>query len=248
MPDETVTTTESSPVEAENVTSASPAEGGSEETSSAETETTERSPHVPRERFDQVLQRAKEAEEGLQTLTGRLQKLEESVAKPTTSTTAKSGLPEPPAGLSEREMVEWYVRTGAEQLITEKLGMPLDQVANTLKSSRTTQQQVADQQWSTLCSQHGLNPKDANLQALVQGLVQGSSKLSIEKAMAEAKKVFSTKPSNVDAASVEDRGVSGVMTAGKKVSWTAKEAAEMAKRGEASRQPSTVEILTRKRA
>jgi len=224
-------------------------ENGNGEATPAEAQTTEHM--IPKSRLDEVIGQRNTEREANAELTRRLEALEAKAEAPVTPKTPE-GLPAPPAGLSEREAVEWYVRHDAERLLTEKLGFGLDELKRRLDTTASTSQELAATKWQKACEGSGLDPADTVVQAAVLGLVK-SHGMSFDKAMQAAAEKFgkpAAAPAAVTAeptATVADGGVSGVVTTAKRIPTTLQEVAEMSRKGEHAPRLSTLEILAQKR-
>jgi hypothetical protein len=207
---------------------------------------------IPKSRLDEVIgQRNAEREEKAE-LKRRLDDLEQRIQAPAKPHQETASLPAPPAGLSEREAVEWYVRHDAERFIEEKLGFGLDVLKQRLDATATISQESAEMKWQKACSGVGLDPKDTVIQAAVLGLVK-SHGMPFEQAMKVTAEKFGKPAAPVQpapaepTATVTDGGVSGVVTAAKRLPSTLQEVAEMARKGERAPHLSTLDILAQKR-
>jgi hypothetical protein len=140
---------------------------------------------------------------------------------------------EPPAGLSEREIIKWYVEKDADAMLERKLGMSLETAATLLGTAKETAQDYTERRWEGLCKPHGLDPMNEDLQYYFMSATQ-AGKMKPEDALKRAAEIFATKGNGKtkETASVETGGVTGVMTGSKVTAKNAKDATELARKGQ----------------
>jgi len=219
------------------------------EQTSAETENTEaqstEEPRIPKSRLDEVIGQRKERDEKIEQLEAQL--AEKLVEKQETAPTSTKG-DEPPAGLSEREIIKWYVEKDADALIQRKLGMSLETAATLLGTAKETAQDYTERRWEGLCKPHGLDPQNEDLQYYFMSATQ-NGKMNPEDALKRAAKIFAKGNGKTkETASVETGGVTGVMTGSKVTAKNAKDATELARKGQRVTFESQDEIIAARKA
>jgi hypothetical protein len=217
------------------------------ETSAAEPENTDASTPkehmIPKSRLDEVIGQKKEAARRADELAERVRTLEaEKNAAPPQPETQEPIVA--PAHLSEAEQVRWLVEKHAGNLIKKELGMSLKDASTLLSTAQSTAKETAQVKYERLCSQHDLDPEDAEVQEFVYGLTQ--AKVPINKVFERAKKFYGKSNGTTEpVANVETSTVSPVMTQASKVPETVQEAVEMALRGEQAPHVPSMEIARR---
>lgn len=228
---------------------------------SAETENTEggRGP-IPYERFKEVNDKwkiEKEQTEALAEERDALQRrVDEMAASPAPRTEVDTGasngeLPTPPAGLSERATVEWYVKQDAERMLEGRLGMSLDDAATLLKSIPQAAQYTQERQWEGLCAKHGLDPNDQRVRKVTSGLLYSEGdKADPEKVVAEVAEMLGAKkpsPTTLPPSprNVETDGVGTQLTVEDFMPGSKEEATKAAAEGKRAPFISTTEINRR---
>jgi len=213
-----------------------------ESTTSAETENTETTSTdhmIPKSRLDEVIAQRNEAREQIATLEAAKTTVEETKQIDT------SNLPDPPAGLTERQIIAWYVKHDAIPAIEEELGMSLKNAKTLLGTTKETSQDYTERRWTKMCEDNGMDPTNESTQAMFLGLCK--NKWSIEKSLKETAKVFGKKEANgkpkAPTATVETDGVTGVMTGTKIHARNKKHAHELAAKGVRADFQSLEEIL-----
>jgi hypothetical protein len=232
------------------------------EVTSAETETTEQTSTqgpIPYDRFKEVNDKYKTAREEAEALAREKEdiqrKYDEAVASKRTEVDTGAGqeteLPTPPAGLSERQAVDWYVREGAERMLKERLGMSLDDLATLVKSVPQAANYAQERQWEALCTKHGLDPNSRDVQEVAQGLLYSAGdKADPDKVVGRVAEMLGVKkPSSTEQppspSRVETDGVGSQLTAEDFMPRNKTEAHKAAAAGKRMPFLSTDEILKR---
>ena len=197
---------------------------------------------IPKSRLDEVISQKKEALREKEELAARISDLEERI----NAKREPEAAPEPivaPQHLSQEEQVRWLIRRHAGEMIKEELGMSLKDASTLLSTTKTTSEDFVKQKWQNLCASQHLDPESQEVQELVAGLVKVN--VPLDKAFERAAKFYGKANGNTshEVANVEDSTVSPVMTGERRVPRTNQEAVEMAARGEAAAQLSSMEII-----
>jgi len=233
-----------------------------EAATSAETENTEggtKGP-IPYDRFKEVNDRYKTAREEAEALAAERDALQRRVdemslaqKRPEVDTGAgKDELPTPPAGLSERQTVEWYVREDAKRLLESEFGMSLKDVATLIRSVPQAANYAQERQWESLCHKHGLDPNDNGVRKVATGLLYSAGEnADPDKVISEVAQILgakktapSTKPPSPSR--VETDGMGSQLTVTDFMPSSKEEAVKAAKEGKRVPFISTSEILRRK--
>ena len=223
----------------------------SAETETTETEESQTENMIPQSRFNEVIGERNDLRTEREALAKRIEALEASVhepeAKEPETQQADEGPLVPPENLSQDDKVQWLIEQHSERMIKRKLGMGLEDVANVLGTVKETATDYHERRWERECSTRSLDPANADIQKFVAGQIKLGSDLG--DAFKDAQRIFGktngeTKVEpETPAASVEDGGVTGVMTSQRVRFKTAKEASEAASKGIKASELSLSEIL-----
>ncbi len=237
MPDEIV---ESSSTTETTVATETAPEGAVE--ASAETKNTESTPPaehmIPKSRLDEVIQERNSLREKISGL---------EAAPPKEAPKGSEGDDTAPEHLNERERVRWYVENDARSMIERETGVSLKDQGTLLSTSRVTAQSDADRRWKEGCDRNGLDPENREVQEMVLGLTKVGvgapdafkrvSKMGI--GQVESRQTEPTTPT----ATVENNGVTNVMTSKVAFANNRREAAELASKGVKAGQLSSQELI-----
>lgn len=166
---------------------------------------------------------------------------------------------EPPEHLSPREKVRWYVERDAGSLIERQLGMSLDQARRLLAGTPNVANDYAERKWRDYCGRFELDPEASDVQDFVVGLYRASKdrgqEIPIEDLFKRAQKIFGKAAppqkanGNTEAkATVENQGLTGVMSRERVIPRDRKEAGELARKGVRVPNASMEEIFASRRS
>jgi hypothetical protein len=142
---------------------------------SAETENTEgdKGPKtVPYARFQEVIKDKNETKKQLDELTESYQELAARLPEPKEEPAADAEIPEPPAGLTPMQRVQWLVDQGVERALKKK-GLSLDDLATVATTAPEASREAMYAKWSRECAKHKIDPEDKRAQRLCQGFIAG---------------------------------------------------------------------------
>jgi hypothetical protein len=219
-----------------------------EPSSSAETENTGEAQDLApktKKRIEDLIHQRNEERDRNKDLERRLAALE---ARPASSAPAeKTELPEPPAGLNQREIIDWYISEGFERNFEKRMGMDVNTAKTLLSSVPKATQSAATQQWNEVCRKHKLDPSDQFVQATVMGLVQGNG-LDLDKALELTAGRLGNQSNGKDpVATVPDNTQSGATGRVTRIPKNREDAVAMAVKGETAPMISTLEYFAQKK-
>jgi len=241
MPDEEVVETATTEEQAEGT-------NGESEATSAETENTEeqKPQMIPMRRFKEVIEERNTLRDDYQALKQRLDAIESKSRE----TEQKPTVKQPPSNLSQEEQVRWVVHQYATELLEEKFGMPLDDIASVLKTVPETARDTKQRRYTEMCSRFGIDPDNEDAQAYMVGLMKAQGdKANLDTVFERAGKLFGKKQeAKKPTATVEEKGVTGTMTGDRVIFKNAKEATEAASKGITAHRETIEEVLARRQA
>jgi hypothetical protein len=217
---------------------------------SAETENTEgdKGPKtVPYARFQEVIKDKNETKKQLDELTESYQELAARLPEPKEEPAADAEIPEPPAGLSPMQRVQWLVDQGVERALKKK-GLSLDDLATVATTAPEASREAMYAKWSRECAKHKIDPEDKRAQRLCQGFIAGEQNPDLAKVVEEIAGLLPKTAKVPGPTKVETDGVTSTMTVKDFLPRDKKEATEAARKGHRAPAFTTEEILQRKRA
>lgn len=215
----------------------------SEDTSSAETKNTDTSEHmIPKSRLDREVRMRREAEEARAEMEAQLSELRAKARETQRSTSSDDEIPDPPAGMTQKQQIAWYTEHGARRLIERETGMKFNDFVTMVKSVPDTSRNATMLRYQNACSEHGVDPKSREAAKFVSQLLKGGAEM--EEAMKAAAKIYPL-PRKKTPPDLALDGVTNHMT--KEDLWidSPAEAAERAHKGQVMPLHSATKILER---
>lgn len=196
---------------------------------------------IPKSRLDEVIGKQRAAEEERDALQVKVAGYEKP-DPPTPSATEDMA----PDHLEERDRIRWFIENDSRKMIEKQLGMKLEDAKTLLSTSRVTAESDANRRWKEGCDSRSLDPKSKDVQEMVLGLTKIGVK--VDEAFDRVAKlgvgtVSKSNEPSTPSASVEDTGVTGVMTKKEVYATNAREAVDLASKGIRARQKSSQEII-----
>ncbi len=217
--------------ELESLTSAEGAGEAEDQESSAGTEKSEKSPMIPKARFDEVNQRMKRAEEQNEELASRLEDVQAKLEQLATRSSGDqdSKLPQPPGNLSRDEQVKWYVENYSRAMLEREFGMPLQELKTLFQAIPETSRNASMLQYQRNAEAAGLDPTDKETAKYVGTLMKGGAKM--EDAIAFVARALGKKPPKKVPPQLETDGVVPMMVQDNAFADTPEEAVKLASQG-----------------
>jgi hypothetical protein len=200
----------------------------------------ESQPTIPYPRFKEVNDRMKVAEAQAEEMQAQLEEIQ---AQRAAEKEERERPQKPPAGASQREQIEWYIRNTTDKWFKDQFGMEPSKAKEILSAVPEASRTANEQKWINLAGAHGLNPSDKRTQAIVLGLTQGEG-LTPEDAAKAAADILRVKP-KPPPPDLEHDGLAGIATQDDAWAFSKADASRLASQGKKTPHRTVDEIFSK---